>query len=81
MIDGGTAEKCPNLRIAFSHGGGTFPFLLPRYNHQWSGTWNEEAPGPGRGAAAAGACRARRPSTRGASTTTRCSSTGGRCAI
>ena len=37
MIDGGTAEKCPNLRIAFSHGGGTFPFLLPRYNHQWSG--------------------------------------------
>ena len=45
MIDGGTAEKCPRLRIAFSHGGGTFPFLLPRYNHHWSGTWNEEAPG------------------------------------
>src|SRR2546428_1294695 len=52
MIDGGTAEKCPSLRIAFSHGGGTFPFLLPRYNHQWSGTWNEEAPGQDRGATA-----------------------------
>src|SRR5262249_60390598 len=52
MIDGGTAEKCPGLRIAFSHGGGTFPFLLPRYNHHWSGTWNEEAPVAGRGAAA-----------------------------
>jgi len=55
MIDGGTAEKCPSLRIAFSHGGGTFPFLLPRYNHHWSGTWNEEAPGAGRGATAPGA--------------------------
>src|SRR5437667_10307195 len=54
-IDGGTAEKCPRLRIAFSHGGGTFPFLLPRYNHHWSGTWNQEAPGQGRGAAAPGA--------------------------
>jgi aminocarboxymuconate-semialdehyde decarboxylase len=52
MIDGGTAEKCPRLKIAFSHGGGTFPFLLPRYNHHWSGTWNEETPVPGRGAAA-----------------------------
>ena len=55
MIDGGTAEKCPRLRIAFSHGGGTFPFLLPRYNHHWSGTWNEDAPGQSRGAAAPGA--------------------------
>jgi len=56
MIDGGTAEKCPSLRIAFSHGGGTFPFLLPRYNHHWSGTWNEDAPGPGRGASALAGC-------------------------
>jgi aminocarboxymuconate-semialdehyde decarboxylase len=55
MIAGGTAEKCPNLRIAFSHGGGTFPFLLPRYNHQWAGTWNEEPALEGRGAAAQGA--------------------------
>jgi len=34
----GTAEKVPGLRIAFSHGGGAFPFMLPRM----SGTWNEE---------------------------------------
>jgi aminocarboxymuconate-semialdehyde decarboxylase len=43
MISGGTAEKCPGLRIAFSHAGGTFPFILPRYNHAYTGTWNEEA--------------------------------------
>ena len=79
MIDGGTAEKCPNLRIAFSHGGGTFPFLLPRYNHQWSRTWNEELRGPRR--RRGGRLPRSPPSTPGASTTTRCSSTGGRCAI
>jgi aminocarboxymuconate-semialdehyde decarboxylase len=55
MIAGGTAEKCPGLRIAFSHGGGTFPFMLPRYDHQWAGTWNEEPPAKGRGASAPGA--------------------------
>lgn len=49
LIGGGTAEQCPDLRIAFSHGGGTFPFLLPRYQNQWSGTWNEEQPIEGRG--------------------------------
>jgi aminocarboxymuconate-semialdehyde decarboxylase len=38
LMAGGTAEKCPTLRIAFSHGGGSFPFMLPRYG----GTWNEE---------------------------------------
>lgn len=42
MIANGTAEKCPELRIAFSHGGGSFPFILPRYQHGWGGTWNEE---------------------------------------
>jgi aminocarboxymuconate-semialdehyde decarboxylase len=51
MIGSGTAEKCPDLRIAFSHGGGTFPFMLPRFSHNWAGTWNEEAPvrSPGAG--------------------------------
>jgi len=44
FIDNGTAEKVPNLRIAWSHAGGSFPFILPRYNHAWSGTWNEEPP-------------------------------------
>lgn len=44
FIGGGTAEKCPTLRIAWSHGGGTFPSMLPRFNHNWGGTWNEEPP-------------------------------------
>jgi aminocarboxymuconate-semialdehyde decarboxylase len=48
LIDGGTAEQCPGLRLAFSHGGGTFPFQLPRYHHQWSGTWNEGSPAESR---------------------------------
>jgi aminocarboxymuconate-semialdehyde decarboxylase len=50
MIGGGTAEKVPNLRIAFSHGGGTFPFMLPRLTHNWGGSWNEEPGKKGAGA-------------------------------
>ncbi len=38
FIATGTAEKVPNLRIAFSHGGGSFPFMLPRMGQ----VWNEE---------------------------------------
>ena len=30
MITGGIAERHPRLRIAFSHGGGVFAFLVPR---------------------------------------------------
>jgi aminocarboxymuconate-semialdehyde decarboxylase len=44
IIGGGLAEACPDLRLAFSHGGGTFPFMLPRFVHSWGGTWNEEPP-------------------------------------
>jgi aminocarboxymuconate-semialdehyde decarboxylase len=51
LIGGGTAERCPNLRIAFSHGGGTFPFMLPRFMHNWSGSWNEGPQIGGMGAA------------------------------
>lgn len=51
LIGSGLAAKCPDLRIAFSHGGGTFPFMLPRYVHNWSGVWNEDAPTSGQGAA------------------------------
>jgi aminocarboxymuconate-semialdehyde decarboxylase len=40
FIATGTAEKVPNLRIAFSHGGGSFPFMLPRMH----GSWNEGPP-------------------------------------
>jgi len=46
IITGGTAEKCPNLRLSFSHAGGGFPLMLPRANYFWGGTWNEEPPLP-----------------------------------
>jgi aminocarboxymuconate-semialdehyde decarboxylase len=42
LIAGGTAAKCPDLRIAFSHAAGGFPLMLPRAQYFWSGTWNEE---------------------------------------
>lgn len=35
MITGGIAARHPRLRIAFSHGGGTMPILLPRLEHAW----------------------------------------------
>ncbi len=35
MITGGTAEKHPRLRIAFSHGCGALPIMLPRIEHGW----------------------------------------------
>jgi predicted TIM-barrel fold metal-dependent hydrolase len=31
IVFSGTAARCPNLRIIFSHGGGTMPFLIERY--------------------------------------------------
>lgn len=42
LIAGGTAAKCPELRIAFSHAAGGFPLMLPRAQYFWSGSWNEE---------------------------------------
>jgi aminocarboxymuconate-semialdehyde decarboxylase len=35
LITGGTLERLPGLRIAFSHGGGAFAMLLPRMQHAW----------------------------------------------
>ncbi len=46
LIAGGTAEKCPDLRISFSHAAGGLPLLLPRAQYFWGGTWNEEPPIP-----------------------------------
>jgi len=42
LVTGGTAAKCPGLRISFSHGAGGFPLMLPRAEYFWSGAWNEE---------------------------------------
>jgi aminocarboxymuconate-semialdehyde decarboxylase len=35
IVMGGTAEKCPELRVAFSHGAGGFPLMLTRAEHFW----------------------------------------------
>jgi aminocarboxymuconate-semialdehyde decarboxylase len=35
MITGGMAARHPELRIAFSHGGGALSILLPRLDHAW----------------------------------------------
>jgi len=36
MITGGIAARHPKLRIAFSHGGGALPVLLPRLVRAWN---------------------------------------------
>ena len=33
MIFGGVFERFPNLRVAFAHGGGAFPFTVGRIEH------------------------------------------------
>jgi len=48
MVTGGTAAKCPELRISFSHGAGGFPLMLPRAQYFWGGSWNEEPRNPAR---------------------------------
>jgi aminocarboxymuconate-semialdehyde decarboxylase len=48
IVAGGTAAKCPELRIAFSHAAGGFPLMLPRAQYFWSGSWNEEPTVPER---------------------------------
>lgn len=44
IATGGLAEACPNLRLAFSHGGGGFAPMLPRAHFFWGGGWNEAPP-------------------------------------
>jgi aminocarboxymuconate-semialdehyde decarboxylase len=45
LLASGIFEKCPNIRIALSHGAGGFPLMLTRAQFFWGRTWNEE-PGP-----------------------------------
>lgn len=35
MIFGGIFERLPNLRVAFAHGGGSFPATIGRIEHGW----------------------------------------------
>ena len=44
LITGGVAEAYPSLRLAFSHGAGGFPLMLPRAQWFWGRTWNEGPP-------------------------------------
>ena len=48
VVASGLAEKCPDLRLAFSHGAGGFPLMVTRAQYFWSGTWNEGERDPGR---------------------------------
>lgn len=41
LIAGGTAAKCPDLRVSFSHAAGGFPLMVTRAQYFWSGAWNE----------------------------------------
>jgi aminocarboxymuconate-semialdehyde decarboxylase len=45
---GGTVERCPELRLALSHGAGGFPLMLTRAQWFWGGTWDEAPPADGR---------------------------------
>lgn len=35
LIWSGVMEKCPKLKICFAHGGGSFPYILPRLDQGW----------------------------------------------
>src|SRR4051812_10575150 len=37
MIFGGVFEKFPKLKVAFAHGGGSFPGTIGRVEHGWQG--------------------------------------------
>lgn len=35
LIWSGIMEKCPNLKVCLAHGGGSFPYILPRLDQGW----------------------------------------------
>ncbi|MCM3238601.1 amidohydrolase [Heyndrickxia oleronia] len=35
LINGGVMEKYPRLKVCFAHGGGSFPYILPRLDQGW----------------------------------------------
>jgi aminocarboxymuconate-semialdehyde decarboxylase len=36
LVWSGVMEKFPGLKICFAHGGGSFPFILPRLDYGWN---------------------------------------------
>lgn len=40
LVWSGVMEKCPNLKVCFAHGGGSFPYILPRLDQGWE-VWPE----------------------------------------
>jgi aminocarboxymuconate-semialdehyde decarboxylase len=51
ILTSGIAERHPRLRLAFSHGAGGLPMMLPRAQYFWGKTWNEEPSDEGEGPA------------------------------
>ena len=43
LVFGGVYERLPGLKIVFSHGGGTFPCLVGRWDHGFTGRLSKEA--------------------------------------
>lgn len=35
LVNGGVMEKFPKLKVCFAHGGGSFPYILPRLDQGW----------------------------------------------
>lgn len=35
LVNSGIMEKFPNLKVCFAHGGGSFPYILPRLDQGW----------------------------------------------
>ena len=35
LVSGGVIEKFPKLKVCFAHGGGSFPYILPRLDQGW----------------------------------------------
>lgn len=35
LVSGGVMEKFPRLKVCFAHGGGSFPYILPRLDQGW----------------------------------------------
>jgi aminocarboxymuconate-semialdehyde decarboxylase len=48
LVTSGTAEKLPELSLAFSHGAGGFPLMLTRAQWFWAGAWDERLPPDGK---------------------------------